>query len=111
MAIDAVKNFATSSEGSQNVNINALLCDRSTRLKQFFTSDSKNAPCVSYAVDTRFWKSVDNNNRSTERRIGELRDILQERRVKSGQERPVESASLSLNQTDIRLHSYLCTMK
>ena len=55
------------------VNTRALLQDRTSRLRHFFTSASKNAPCITMtSVSPNFWKTIDNNNRSTERRIGKL---------------------------------------
>ena len=55
-------------------NIRAFLQDRTSRFRDFFTSASKNAPCMTMtSVGPNFWKTIDNNNRSTERRIRKLR--------------------------------------
>ena len=53
---------------------------RSARLKIFFTAQSKPAPCVLCANEpAAFWRKIDNNNRCTERRIGKLKNIIQNR--------------------------------
>ena len=100
-SLDAVKD-STSLPPPQNVDITTLLLSRSARLKNFFTTDSKVAPCVSCDIDPLFWKCVENSNRSTERRIGMLRNVLQHRRV---------NTESSLRRTDIRLRANLCNME
>ena len=48
-----------------------LLKSRNVRLKSFSTVRSQFAPCVMSAnVPVSFWKTIDNNNRFTERQIG-----------------------------------------
>ena len=60
------------------VNTVALLQDRTSRLRNFFISASENAPCITItSVSLNFWKTIDNSNRSTERRIGKLTLIVQ----------------------------------
>ena len=50
------------------VDIKSHLMDRTTRLKHFFTTQSKKAPCISYSrIPPQFWKTIHNNNRSNER--------------------------------------------
>ena len=57
--------------------IRDLLKSRNARLKNFSTVRSQFAPCVMCAnVPVSFWKTIDNNNRSTERQIGNLKHHL-----------------------------------
>ena len=101
LALDAVKNSA-SLPSPASVDITALLLKRSSRLKHFFTTESMTSPCVTCNIDQNFWKCVDNNNRSTERRIGQLRNVQDQR---------VNNTDASLNRTDVKLHAYLCNLK
>ena len=75
------------------VNTRALLQDRTSRLRHFFTSPSKNAPCITMT-------SV-NNNRSTERRIGKLRSIVQSK----------ISDNAASGLVDVKIRAYLCAME
>ena len=101
MALDAVKNF-TSLPSPGSVDPSVLLLKRSSRLKHFFTTKSMTSPCVACDTDPNFWKCVDNNNRSTERRIEQLRNV---------QDGRVNSSDTSLHRTDIKLHAYLNNLK
>ena len=84
------------------VNTRALLQDRTSRLRHFFTSASKNAPCITMtSVSPNFWKTIDNNNRSTERRIGKLRSIVQSK----------ISDNAASGLVDVKIRAYLCAME
>ena len=50
-------------------------------------------------VPVSFWKAIDNNNRSAERQIGKLKNIIQ-KRLNDGCNRRV----------DMRLRAFLCNM-
>ena len=53
---EAVKTFKPLRE---EVDVCSLLQDRTTRLKQFFTKKSREAPCISMTrVKPTFWKSI-----------------------------------------------------
>ena len=57
-----------------------LLKDRSATLKRFFATLSKTAPCISCSeVPASFWRNAENNNRSTERMIGKMKRVVQNR--------------------------------
>ena len=46
-------------------------------LRDFFTEDSKMAPCItSVSVLPTFWRNIDNNNRVTERFVGKLKGVV-----------------------------------
>ena len=60
---------------TEEVDVRSLLQDRRSRLKHFFTIWSKEAPSMT-RVQPSFWKSIDNHNRSTERRIGKYEGCL-----------------------------------
>ena len=61
-----------------SVNAQALLKDRSATLQRFCTTSSKTAPCISCSeVSASFWRNVENNNRSTERMIGKMKRVVQ----------------------------------
>ena len=85
------------------VDVVALLNDPKCRLKHFFTKESKEAPCISASlVKPEFWKSIDNHNRSTERRIGNLTKIINKK---------IYDQLSCMNRTDMRLRSYLCNIE
>ena len=82
-----------------SVNAQALLKDRSATLKRFFTTLSKTAPCISCSeVPASFWRNVEINNRSTERMIGKMKRVVQNKLM---------DVSSQLNKTDIRIRAYL----
>ena len=86
----------------QTVDVRSMLEDRTTRLKQFFTMRSKEAPCIAAShVQPTFWKSIDNNNRVTERRIGKLKSLVNSK---------ISEDPNQLNRSDIRLRAFLCNM-
>ena len=59
------------------VDTKALLKNRKSRLRDFFTSESKASPCIFMpGINPKFWKPIDNNNRSTERHIDLLKSII-----------------------------------
>ena len=53
---------------------------RAARLENFFTTQSQSAPSVTYSdiIPAILWKSIDNNNRATERRIRKLKNVIQD---------------------------------
>ena len=63
--IDAVKEKAF----PKNVDIPQALLKRK-QLRDFFSEKSKFSPCIACFLSRMFWKSIDNNNRSTEWFIG-----------------------------------------
>ena len=84
------------------VDIKSHLMDRTTRLKHFFTTQSKIAPCISYSrIPLQFWKTIHNNNRSNERRIGRLKNIVNDK---------IGDEPSQMNKTDMRLRAFLCNM-
>ena len=62
-----------------------LLKDRSSRLRSFFfTSCSKTAQCInSSEIPALFWIGFENNNRSTERVIGKLKQVVRNKLAKA----------------------------
>ena len=87
---------------SDVVNTRARLQDRTYRLRHFFTSVSKNAPCITMiSVSLNFWKTIDNKNRSTERRIGKLRSIVQSK----------ISDNAASGLVDVKIGTHLCAME
>ena len=92
----------TSTSLLQAVDVVSLLQNRSTRLKHFFTQKSKKAPCLALSnISSTFWKLIDNHSRSTERRIGKLKNLVNERIIDTSH----------FNRTDLRLRAYLCNME
>ena len=59
----------------KNVDIQQALLKRK-QLRNFFTKESKFSPCIACSSSPMFWKSIDNNNRSTEWFIGRLKLIV-----------------------------------
>ena len=53
------------------------------------------------SVSPNFWKTIDNNNRSTERRIGQLRSIVQSK----------ISDNAASGLVDVKIRAYLCAME
>ena len=97
--LEAVK---TSSSLPLAINTRAQIKCRAARLKIFFTTQSQSAPCVTYSdiIPAMSWKSIDNNNRATERRIGKLKNVIQYRIFDDNKN----------SRTDLRLYSYLCNV-
>ena len=94
-AVSSSASFPTS------VNIEAFP-EPKRRLRHFFTTRSKEAPCIASAdLSPAFWRNIDNHNRSTERRIGALKDIINQKIVDIPEH---------MNRTDFRLRLYLCNM-
>ena len=70
LCFDAMK---TTNSLFVTLEIRDLFKSRNTRLKSFATVQSQFAPCIICAnAPVSFWKTNDNNNRSTERQIGKL---------------------------------------
>ena len=92
----------TSRSFPQSVDVRLFLQDPTEKLKHFFTLKSKDAPCITaFHIHPSFWKSI-YNNRSTERRIGKLKGLIQER---------INEKLSQLNRSDIRLRAFLCNME
>ena len=97
---EAVK---TSESLPEEMDACSLLQDRTTRLKQFFTKKSREAPCISIThVKPTFWKSIENHNRSTERRIGRLKELINKK---------IQDEPSQLSLSDLRLRAHLCNME
>ena len=85
------------------VNVCSLLQDRTTRLRHFFTMKSKEALCIAVShINPNFWKSIHNNNLATERRIGKLKGLINDK---------ITENPSQLNRSDIRLRAFLCKME
>ena len=85
------------------VDIKSHLMDRTTRLKHFFTTQSKIAPCISYSrIPPKFWIAILSNNRSNECRIGRLKNIVNDK---------IGDEPSPMNKTDKRLRAFLCNME
>ena len=101
----SVEALKTCSSLSPAVDARSLLLDRTARLKHFFTLQtlqSKEAPCiVATHVQPEFWKSIHNNNRATERRIGKLKGLINNK---------IGEIPSQLYRSDIRLRAFLCNM-
>lgn len=69
MPIEDVRKIRT-----MHVDVEDLLWS-SRPLKAFFTIESQCAPCISHG-NYNYWNSVDNHNRSCERLIGVMKDII-----------------------------------
>ena len=94
-SLNAVK---TSSSLPADVDTRVQLQCRAARLRNFFTVQSQRAPCVMHnSIPAMFWNTIENNNRCTERRIGKLKNIIQDR--------------VCDRRIDLRLRSYLCDME
>ena len=82
------------------VNIETCLMNRSSNLKHFFTTQSKEVPCISLnQVSSQFWKTVANNNRANEPRIGKLKGLVNKRLCDNPDQMKV---------SDMRLRAFLC---
>ena len=92
----------TSSSLPVAIDTRAQMKCQETRLKYFFASQSQSAPCVTHSdiILAMLLKSIDNNNRAIERRIGKLKNVIQDR----------VSDDNKNSRTDLRLHSYLCNV-
>ena len=53
-------------------------------------------------IPPQFRKTIHNNNRSNERRIGRLKNIVNDK---------IGDEPLQMNQTDMRLRAFLCNME
>ena len=105
------------------VDIKSHLMDRTTRLKHFFTTQTKKARCISYSrIPPQFWKTIHNNNRSNERRIGRLEKIVNDKIGDEPSERrigrlekivndKIGDEPSQMNKTDKRLRALLCNMQ
>ena len=71
-------------------------------LRDFFTSESKTAPCIVCSeVPVAHYKSIE-NNRATERLIGKLKGVVQN---------TILDSPLHPNKIDTRIHAFLCNME
>ena len=96
------KAVKTSESFPKDVDVCALLQDRSTLLKQYLTANSKEAPCITTNITPMFWKSMENHNCSTERRIGRLKELINNK---------IQDDPTQLSLSDLRLHVHLCNME
>ena len=81
--------------------IGTLLSNQKKRLTHFFTRQSKEIPCISASnLNPSFWRATDCHNRSTERRIGILKEIINK----------IFDAPKYMNPKDIRLRAYMCNL-
>ena len=98
-SIQAVK----TSHYPDSVDARKLLQGRKAGLRDFFTSESKTAPCIVCSeVPVAHWKNIKNNNIATERLIGKLKDVVQNTILDS----PSHS-----NEIDTRIRAFLCSME
>ena len=60
-----------------SVDARKLLEERKASLKDFFTLESKAAACILCSeVPIAHWRNIDNNNGTTERYIGKLKNVV-----------------------------------
>ena len=87
---------------TEEVDVRSLLQNRS-RLKHFFTNRSKEAPCILMTrVQPSFRKAIDDHNRSTKRRIGRLKELINKK---------IRDEPTQLTHFDLRLSAHLCNME
>ena len=95
-SIEAVK----TSHYPDYVDTRKLLQGRKAGIRDFFTSESRTAPCIVYSeVPVAHWKSIENNNRATERLIGKLKGVVQN---------TILDYPLDPNNTGMRIRAFLC---
>ena len=83
------------------VDARSLLKDQSARLRSFFTL-SKTTSCISFfEVLASFWSGIE-NNRSTERMIGEMTRAMQNK---------VTDVLSQLHKTDMRIRAFFINIK
>ena len=81
------------------VNTHEMLWSRSP-LRSFFSEKSKSAPCLQ-CCHARFWRSIDNHNRTCERYIGKLSTALEGKKVRNN------TGTISKIQADNRITGYV----
>ena len=85
-----------------SVDVRKLLEERKASLKDFFTLESKAAVCILCSeVPVAHWRNIDNNNRATERYIGKLKNVVQNK---------IRDSTSHPSETDIRIRAFLCNM-
>ena len=85
------------------VDARKLLQGRKAGLRDFFTSESRTAPCIVCSqVPVAHWKNIGNNNRATERLIGKLKGVVQN---------TILDSPSHPNKTDMRIRAFLCNME
>ena len=90
------------SQFSDLVDAQNLLKERRTSLKDFFTLGSNAAACILCSeIPKAHWRNIDSNNRATERYIGKLKSVVQNK---------IRDSSSHLSETDIRIQAFLCKM-
>ena len=98
-SIEAVK----ASHSPDSVDARKLLQGRKGGLRDFFTSESKTAPCIVCSeVPVAHWQSIENNNRATERLIRKLKDVVQN---------TILDSPSHPNKIDMRIRAFLCNME
>ena len=76
-----------------------LLKDRRATFKSFFTGLSKTAPCINCAeVPIPVWRGTEYNNRCTERMIGKMKRVVQNKLM---------DVSYQQSKTDMSICAYL----
>ena len=95
----SVKAASFSESFPDSVEIRTLLSDPKKCLRHFFTKQSIEASCISASnLNPYFWHAIDCYNRSTERLIGILKKIINQK---------IFDAPKYMNRTDIRLRAYM----
>ena len=98
-SIEAVK----TSYYPDSVDARKLLRGRKAGLKDSFTSESRTAPCIVCSeVPVAHWKTIENNNRATEKLIGKLKGVVQN---------TILDFPSHPNKTDMRIRAFLCNIE
>ena len=98
-SIEAVK----TSHYPDSVEARKPLQGRKAGLRDFFTSESRTALCMGCSeVPIVHWKSIENNNRATERLIGKLKGVVQN---------TIFDSLLHPNKTDMSIRAFLYNME
>ena len=80
-----------------------LLQGRKADLRDFFTSESRTTPCIVCSeVPVAHRKSIENNNRATERLMGKLKGVVQN---------TIFDSPSHPNKTDMGIRAFLCNME
>ena len=88
---------------SDTVDIKSHLMNKTTPSKHFFTTQSKIALCISYSrIPPQFSKTINNNNRSNERRTGRLKNIVNDK---------IGNEPSQMNKTDMRSRAFMWNME
>lgn len=78
-----LQNIATVQSGFNESTRKNLLWNRTSKLEDFFTVESKSAPCLNDGdIDFSFWQVTMSSNRSCERYIGKVKNISEKKQVR-----------------------------